>query len=130
MSLMFGEWQPTLATEQAPIPTNVQITGTTLTWDDSNYALLWAIVKDNKVIDFVTEPTYTVDDASAKYAVRAANEMGGLSEATEATVATGIEEISPASTTADGKVYNLAGQRINKATKGLYIINGKKVVVK
>jgi hypothetical protein len=53
-----------------------------------------------------------------------------LSEATEATVATGIEEISPASTTADGKVYNLAGQRVNKATKGLYIINGKKVVVK
>ena len=130
MSKMFGEWQPTLATEQAPIPTNVKITGTTLTWDNSNYALLWAIVKDNKVIDFVTEPTYTVDDASAKYAVRAANEMGGLSEATEATVATGIEEISPASTTADGKVYNLAGQRVNKATKGLYIINGKKVVIK
>lgn len=130
MSLMFGEWQPTLATEQAPIPTNVKITGTTLTWDDSNYALLWAIVKDNKVIDFVTEPTYTVDDALAKYAVRAANEMGGLSEATEATVATGIEEITPATTTADGKVYNLAGQRVNKATKGLYIINGKKVVVK
>ena len=130
MSLMFGEWQPTLATEQAPIPTNVQITGTTLTWDDSNYALLWAIVKGNKVIDFVTEPTYTIDDASAKYAVRAANEMGGLSEATEATVATGIEEITPATTTVDGKVYNLAGQRVNKATKGLYIINGKKVVVK
>ena len=130
MSKMFGEWQPTLATEQAPIPTNVKITGTTLTWDDSNYALLWAIVKDKKVIDFVTEPTYTIDDASAKYAVRAANEMGGLSEATEATVATGIEEISPASTTVDGKVYNLAGQRVNKATKGLYIINGKKVVIK
>lgn len=130
MSKMFGEWQPTLATEQAPIPTNVKITGTTLTWDNSNYALLWAIVKDKKVIDFVTEPTYTVDDASAKYAVRAANEMGGLSEATEATVATGIEEITPATTTVDGKVYNLAGQRVNKATKGLYIINGKKVVVK
>ena len=130
MSLMFGEWQPTLATEQAPIPTNVKITGTTLTWDNSNYALLWAIVKNKKVIDFVTEPTYTVDDASAKYAVRAANEMGGLSEATEATVATGIEEITPATTTVDGKVYNLAGQRVNKATKGLYIINGKKVVVK
>ena len=43
---------------------------------------------------------------------------------------TGIEEITPASTTADGKVYNLAGQRVNKATKGLYIINGKKVLVK
>ena len=43
---------------------------------------------------------------------------------------TGIEEITPATTTVDGKVYNLAGQRVNKATKGLYIINGKKVLVK
>lgn len=93
MSLMFGDWQPTLATEQAPVPTNVQISGNTLTWDDSNYALLWAIVKDNKVIDFVTEPTYIVDDASATYAVRAANEMGGLSEAVEASIEATIETI-------------------------------------
>ena len=129
MSLMFGDWQPTLATEQAPIPTNVKITGTTLTWDDSSYAMLWAIVKDNKVIDFVTEPTYTVDDASAKYAVRAANEMGGLSEATIASVNTGISSQKVA-VSEDNTIYNLAGQRVNKATKGMYIINGKKVVIK
>ncbi len=78
---MFGEWDPTLQTEQAPLPKNVALTGNTLTWDDSNYALLWAIVKDGAVIDFTTEPQYTVDDPLATYAVRAANEMGGLSEA-------------------------------------------------
>jgi hypothetical protein len=27
-------------------------------------------------------------------------------------------------------VYNLNGQRVNKATKGLYIVNGKKYIVK
>ena len=27
-------------------------------------------------------------------------------------------------------IYNLAGQRVSKAQKGLYIINGKKVMVK
>ena len=27
-------------------------------------------------------------------------------------------------------IYNLAGQRVSKATKGIYIINGKKVLVK
>ena len=78
---MFGEWDPTLQTEQAPLPKNVALTGSTLTWDDSNYALLWAVVKDGAVIDFTTEPQYIVDDPSATYAVRAANEMGGLSEA-------------------------------------------------
>lgn len=30
----------------------------------------------------------------------------------------------------DGKAYNLNGQRVNSATKGLYIINGRKVVIK
>ena len=30
----------------------------------------------------------------------------------------------------DGTIYNLNGQKVNKAQKGLYIINGKKVVIK
>ena len=30
----------------------------------------------------------------------------------------------------DGRVYNLNGQRVENATKGLYIVNGRKVVVK
>jgi hypothetical protein len=38
-------------------------------------------VKDGNVIAFTTEPTYTVDDATVEWSVRAANEMGGLGEA-------------------------------------------------
>ena len=39
----------------------------------------------------------------------------------------GIEEaVAPKSTA----IYNLAGQRVQKAVRGLYIINGKKVIVK
>ena len=30
----------------------------------------------------------------------------------------------------NGTYYNLAGQRVNNPTKGLYIVNGKKVIVK
>ena len=30
----------------------------------------------------------------------------------------------------DGQAYNLAGQRIAQPTKGLYIVNGKKYIVK
>ncbi|MBQ8463598.1 MAG: Ig-like domain-containing protein [Prevotella sp.] len=127
---MFGEWDPTLLTEQAPVPANVKLTGTTLTWDNSNYALLFAIVKNGQVVDFTTDATYTVDDATATYAVRAANEMGGLGEAAEASTSTGIEEVAPAAINADGKVYNLQGIRVQKAQQGVYIINGRKVVVK
>lgn len=44
-------------------------------------------------------------------------------------VTTGIEGIKAADME-NGNVYNLNGQRVVKAQKGLFIINGKKVVVK
>ena len=45
--------------------------------------------------------------------------------------ATGIESIAKSQElTANGQYYNLAGQRVAQPTKGLYIINGKKVVIK
>ena len=133
MSKMFGDWEPTLATEQAPVPANVAQNGSTLTWDDSNYALLWAVVKDGSIIGFTTEPTFELSETGA-YAVRAANEMGGLSEASETvtiTEVTGITTVKgnePAAN--DGAIYTIQGVRVDKARKGLYIINGKKVIVK
>ena len=72
------DWQPTLATEQAPVPTGLNANGMQLMWDDSNYTLLWAVCKNGKVIDFTTEPAYTITEEGV-YTVRAANEMGGLS---------------------------------------------------
>ena len=45
--------------------------------------------------------------------------------------ATGITTILDAKELSnDGKVYNLNGQRVENARKGLYIVNGKKIVVK
>lgn len=41
----------------------------------------------------------------------------------------GISNIK-AEQTKNTKIYNMAGQRVDKATRGLYIINGKKVMVK
>lgn len=131
MANTFGEWQPQLDTEQAPVPTNVMLTDATLTWTDSNYALLWAIVKDGKVVDFTTKPTYTVTEEGT-YAVRAANEMGGLSEASEGVEFTAIADVinSIDKAKAGKTIYNLQGVRVKKAQKGLYIINGKKTLVK
>ena len=132
MSKMFGEWEPTLATEQAPVPANVTLKGNALTWDNSDYALLWAVVKNDAVVGFVTEPAFTVDDNTATWAVRAANEMGGLSEATEATVVTGIDTITTdeQQMKTNDNIYNMQGIRVQKAQKGLYIVGGKKIVVK
>ena len=42
---------------------------------------------------------------------------------------TGIEQMVNGKSV-NGKYYNLQGQRVNQPTKGMYIVNGKKVVVK
>ena len=43
---------------------------------------------------------------------------------------TGITNNNRETITNDGEYFNLAGQRIGQPTKGLYIVNGKKVVIK
>ena len=44
---------------------------------------------------------------------------------------TGISSLTPSpSPKGEGSVYNLAGQRVTNPTKGLYIVNGRKVVIK
>ena len=43
---------------------------------------------------------------------------------------TGIRAIGHSQTANDGAVYTLSGQRVQKAAKGLYIVNGKKINVK
>ena len=44
--------------------------------------------------------------------------------------ATGISEVKAQNNAADGNIYNLNGQRVKNAKKGVYIMNGKTVIVK
>lgn len=117
------DWDPTAATEQASAPSNVKLNGTTLAWDNNDYALLWAVCKNGKVVDFTIKPTYLVDDASATWSVRAANEMGGLSEAT-AVLGTGIRNITSATDAAAIKtaIYAADGTQLSNLQKGINII--------
>ena len=118
------DWDPTALTEQASAPENVKLNGKNLTWDDNNYALLWAVTKNDSVVAFTTTPAYEVTDTKATWAVRAANEMGGLGEATTALVITdGINTINgntgkPVRT----EIYSIDGKRLNAPAKGINII--------
>lgn len=118
------DWDPTAATEQASAPTNVKLNGTTLAWDNNDYALLWAVCKNGKVVDFTITPNYIVDDASATWSVRAANEMGGLSEATVVGQGTGIRNITSATDAAVIKtaIYAADGTQLSNLQKGINII--------
>lgn len=117
------DWDPTAATEQASAPSNVKLNGTTLAWDNNDYALLWAVCKNGKVVDFTITPSYIIDDASATWSVRAANEMGGLSEATVVGQGTGIRNIASATAAAiKTAIYAADGTQLSNLQKGINII--------
>jgi len=121
MSNMFGDWDPTYYTEQASAPTNVVLTDSVLTWDSSDYVLCWAVCKNDSVQTFTTEPTFTVSDTNATWSVRAANEMGGLGDATVATVTTAIGEIGNNADAVSNRYYNLQGLRTSAKAQGVKV---------
>lgn len=122
MHNMFGDWDPTEATEQASAPTNVVIENSVMTWDNSDYVLLWAICKDGKVIDFTTLPIYTVDDDTATYSVRAANEMGGLGEAAVAVNPNNIEGVIVGQEVIKVEIFTIDGVQLSQLKQGINIV--------
>ena len=143
---MFTDWDPAALTAQAAAPTNAKINGNVITWDAVEGAKKYLVEYEGEFIALTTEPTYTIptveetsaraemteDNSTPAYTVRAANAQGGFGEKViVAETQTGISEINAGNgTAAKAEMYNLAGQRVNHATKGIYIINGKKVVIK
>jgi len=124
MNLMFGDWYPTLFTEQAPVPANVVLSGSTLQWDGSDYALLYAICKDGSVIDFTTQSAYTVT-APGLYTVRAANDMGGLSQesqSVEVKETTAIQSMNAGGQQAVEEIFTVGGSRVQNMQRGVNII--------
>ena len=89
----------------------------------------------NNVLTYTWENVAVGDVLKAKiwWAV-----AGGRAETTEEIsytiedieIVTAISNINAEASAKNGAIYNLAGQRVSKATKGVFIINGKKVIVK
>ena len=115
------DWDPTALTEQASAPQRVLLSEGKLSWDDSQYVLLWAVCKDGNVVNFTTENHYDNADATGKWSVRAANEMGGLSEATDADAASAVSEISGNASTVATAYYSLDGTRVDKSYRGAVV---------
>lgn len=114
-------WDPTEATEQASAPTNAELADGVITWDNSDYVLCWAVCKNGKVIAFTTKPTYTVEGDTDGYTIRAANEMGGLSEAVAVKGSSGITSVSADTEIVNTTYYNMQGSMVDASYKGVII---------
>ena len=81
--------------------------------------------------NFTAEDQIKVGDKVIVYGMlvdyKGTKEMTGSSIYSLNGVTTGISDVK-ARTITDGAIYNVAGQRVNKLSKGINIVNGKKIV--
>lgn len=95
-NLMKGSdnWNPKAYFEPVSKPSGLTIVNNVLDWNYSNYAICYVVLRDDVVIGFTTEPTFTDLTAQAGntyiYQVKAANEYGSLSEAATISTATSV----------------------------------------
>jgi hypothetical protein len=135
-ALFFGElWNPAAAANDMVLGENNLYTKTYENVALSAGTILYKVVADHSW----DAPNWGFDGGNADYVV---NEAGvynitftfNPAEGTVACelelneIATGISNVNV--NTQKGQVYNLNGQQVMKAQKGLYIQNGKKVILK
>ena len=92
---------------------------------------------DGNVIDkVVTEITFEGDDVVLNYADNTSEtkDMSLVTLSFSYSTTTGISQVEGIKQALQGKVYNLQGQCVGSSlqglSKGVYIINGKKVIIK
>ena len=125
---VFPNWTPADIAQQTTVGL-VSLTDNTLTWEAAKGATAYAIVCNNEIVDIVDANTlsYAVSNADATYAVRAANGMGGFSEAIKVGEAGTNIKNAVSDNEKETIIHTLGGVRINKVGgKGIYIVNGTK----
>ncbi len=135
MESVLGDWAATAKQEAKQLEAPAaEFANGTVTWTPGNDGAIASMIEKNGEFVGITTGSSMTVEANAetdKLTIRAANARGGFGEAKQvAYTGTSIQAINAAIERGEQVIFNLAGQRVNKATKGMYIINGKKVVIK
>ena len=134
--MMFSEnpekqWDPATLTKQLEAPADAKYANGTVTFSLQNNGMTGcAIFKNGEFAGLSTDGSFkiNIDPAVDELTIRTANSMGGLGKEVhvDGTATTGINTVK--ATEGKDVIYNLQGVRVNNAGKGIYIINGKKVI--
>ena len=82
----------------------------------------------NVIIDAKAGKTYWLFQGNSQIGFQGYTFAPGKTKEEMVTDPTGIKEIIAVETVGNGRIFNLAGQEVNKSTKGLLIKNGKKYI--
>ena len=129
----YTEYQIATATTGNAVSSNdfFTVDGNTIYASD-NTTFYFALKKDSDPMEFQKISTAGVKLPAGKAYLEAsasAFSSGARLNISFDDAATGIENVNRETTTNNG-CYNLNGQRVENPTKGLYIVNGKKVIIK
>ena len=136
---MFTNWTPAAYAAQVEAPNASFAEGVISGLENGQVYLLgnssngswWIINETAGTFALADAPEFKYNAETDELTIRAANSRGGFGEAKVVTgTATSVKAVNAAIERGEQVIFNIAGQRVNKATKGLYIINGKKVVIK
>ncbi len=102
-----------------------------VTEDTQIAAGIFVLLNGEQGIGFYeTENPFTVGANTAYFPASIANGVKDRFIGVESDDATAITAIEAADAIQNGVIYNLSGQRVVKPLKGIYIQNGKKIIVK
>ena len=124
-------WDPAKLTVQVAAPTDANYAAGSITWTAVDGAIAYALFQNDEFITITDETSYDIDVNPDFYrlTIRSANAQGGFGPEAHVAGTTGIQNVKRTMTGED-VIYNLQGVRVKNPGKGIYIINGKKTVLK
>ena len=130
---MFTDWDPAQQAKQLDAPANAKYDNGTVTWTPANNgAIAYALFLNGEFVGITEGSSFnvTIDPDKDALTIRAANARGGFGpEASVSAIPSVINNVE-VDNNAAGTVYNLQGIRVKDVNKGIYIMDGKKVVIK
>lgn len=124
------KWDPAKLTMQMAGPADAKYNKGTVTWSAVDGVETYALFMDDEFVTLTDKTSYDIDINPDRYrlSIRSANPMGGLGPEAHVAGTVGIQTVKRVMD--DDAIYNLQGVRVMKPGKGVYIINGKKVLCK
>ena len=125
------KWDPAKLTMQVAAPADANYAGGSVTWTAVEGAIAYALFQNDALITITDGTSYNIDVNPDLYrlTIRSANAQGGFGPEAHVAGTTGIQEVKR-TMTKENVIYNLQGVRVKNPGKGIYIINGKKTVVR